>query len=598
MPKQKRAFSYIRFSRAHQEEGDSLRRQTADTARYCEKHGFILDDSLDLQDKGVSAFKGRNAKQGALSRFLDACERGVVPPGSALIVENLDRLSRQKPRRTQTLIAQLLDDYKIEVHLTMVGKVLLPERDDGMEAMYVVALATSANEESERKSRRLKEVFAEKRKQAETGISTVVHPVLPWWLEPGPEGERFICPPERRAVVEVVYELAAKGWSTSQIARHLHNKGTPTWRIETHKKNERYGQQRRWDSSYLIKLLKTDAVQGHLSPQAKRGRAHTIHNYYPRIISDELAAEARAAQGRLVRGGRGRIADPDAMRPINVLRNLLRYNNRWVRFGCAANRRLDSEGRKTYYGFYECIDQEAQILTGKGKLVYYTSARQIEPILFAALAELKPDDLRPAVADTKPKRSLSLKAEIAKLEAKAQNLLIAIESGSISVANRLKQVEDETAKLRHELARAVTQESIPADAVNEAELDQIRELQAELNDNPSRERIAAALRRIVSRIDVGRSLRDLPIESVDRHQIMSRMVNRGIETVADPTTTERGRKPIWLYVSFVGGGHRLIGRDTEFVHPNTILSIRIGPATPEVIARMEKAQKAVAKLKI
>jgi DNA invertase Pin-like site-specific DNA recombinase len=577
LPKQKRAYSYVRFSRAHQEEGDSLRRQTLATAKYCEVQGFILDHSLNLQDKGVSAFTGRNAKHGALGRFLDACESGIVPKGSALIVENLDRLSRQTPRKTQALISQLLDDYKIEIHLTMVGKTLLPQRDDGMEAMYVVALATSANEESARKSRRLKEVFAEKRRQAAAGQGTLVHPVIPWWLERDTSTQTFIVPPERAAAIELAYELAAKGWSTAQIARHLHQAGTPTWRTETRKTdrngkpNANYGKPLKWDSSYLIKLLKTDAVQGSFSPQGRRGRTHTILNYYPRVISDELAAEARAAQGRLARGARGRTADPSAPRPVNLFRNLLRFRGRWVRFGCAPNRRGD-----TYYGFYECI--ESKVENEKSKLIYYSSGKQLEPVLLAALTELNPDDLRPLPEEMKPMRSSTLNGEIARLEAKSANLLAAIESGSVAVASRLKQLEGDLAVLRQQLAQALLEETIPADTANGVELQQLRSSQYNLSDNVTRERIAASLRRIIARIDIGREVKDLSLTKSQLHRYMGEVINGRQPLIVDNTPTDRGRPPIYLAITFVGGGHRLIVRDESLRGArNRIISIRISP---------------------
>src|SRR5271154_2896146 len=104
----KQAYSYIRFSREHQSQGDSLRRQLEATKAYCERNNLLLDESLDLRDLGVSAFKGRNSTKGSLGRFIDLCERGEVAPGSALVVESLDRISRQSPRRAVALLSSLL----------------------------------------------------------------------------------------------------------------------------------------------------------------------------------------------------------------------------------------------------------------------------------------------------------------------------------------------------------------------------------------------------------------------------------------------------------------------------------------------------------
>lgn len=46
------------------------------------------------EDLGKSAFKGANSAHGHLSRFLASVKPGQIAPGSYLIVESLDRLSR------------------------------------------------------------------------------------------------------------------------------------------------------------------------------------------------------------------------------------------------------------------------------------------------------------------------------------------------------------------------------------------------------------------------------------------------------------------------------------------------------------------------
>jgi DNA invertase Pin-like site-specific DNA recombinase len=89
------AFSDVRFSHPSQLEGDSPRRQTERTADYCSRNGLTLDTSLTLRDLGVSAFRGKNAAVGNFRTFLDAIKTGKVAPGSVLIVESFDRISRQ-----------------------------------------------------------------------------------------------------------------------------------------------------------------------------------------------------------------------------------------------------------------------------------------------------------------------------------------------------------------------------------------------------------------------------------------------------------------------------------------------------------------------
>jgi DNA invertase Pin-like site-specific DNA recombinase len=91
-----RAYSYIRMSSPEQARGDSLRRQVERSEQFAAQHGLVLDKEFRLSDIGKSAYSGENLKTGALGRFLVAVRAGKIERGSLLIVESLDRLSRQK----------------------------------------------------------------------------------------------------------------------------------------------------------------------------------------------------------------------------------------------------------------------------------------------------------------------------------------------------------------------------------------------------------------------------------------------------------------------------------------------------------------------
>src|SRR5262249_19140625 len=88
------AYSYVRFSHPSQAEGDSLRRQTERAAADSLPKGWTLDLSLK-PDQGISAFRGKNAAIGALGQFLKFIELGRVKPGDVLVVESVDRISRE-----------------------------------------------------------------------------------------------------------------------------------------------------------------------------------------------------------------------------------------------------------------------------------------------------------------------------------------------------------------------------------------------------------------------------------------------------------------------------------------------------------------------
>ncbi|MCU0792982.1 MAG: recombinase family protein [Opitutaceae bacterium] len=127
-----KAYSYLRFSTPEQMAGDSYRRQTELAQRYAEANGLTLDEELTYRDLGVSGYHGANAQSGKLAEFLEAVEKGVVPRGSFLLVESLDRLSRQNPYDAlqvsgldSSLVSARLKELKAEASKTPLDRTAL-----------------------------------------------------------------------------------------------------------------------------------------------------------------------------------------------------------------------------------------------------------------------------------------------------------------------------------------------------------------------------------------------------------------------------------------------------------------------------------------
>ena len=104
-----KAFSYIRMSTEGQLRGDSLRRQLERSREYAAKNGLDLDETTTFNDIGVSAFRGKNVREGALNRFLVAVREKKIAPGSYLLVESLDRLSRDEVVNAHTEFLALIN---------------------------------------------------------------------------------------------------------------------------------------------------------------------------------------------------------------------------------------------------------------------------------------------------------------------------------------------------------------------------------------------------------------------------------------------------------------------------------------------------------
>jgi len=91
-----KVFSYRRLSTSAQLAGHGGARQLEAAERWAAERGLELADDASMEEV-VSAFRGKNVATGSvLGDFLGAVRTGKVPRGSVLVVENLDRVSRDR----------------------------------------------------------------------------------------------------------------------------------------------------------------------------------------------------------------------------------------------------------------------------------------------------------------------------------------------------------------------------------------------------------------------------------------------------------------------------------------------------------------------
>lgn len=278
--KRKIAYSYVRFSSPQQMQGDSLRRQTEAADEYCKAHGLVLAD-LTLRDLGVSAFRGRHAATGALGKFLDATREGRVVPGSTLIVENLDRLSRDQVTTALNQFLSILG-AGVEVVTLMDDKrySLAAINDNPMDLMWSIMVMMRAHDESLNKSKRVGAAWR-KKKDAAKASRTPTGRKCPAWVALDESSKRYVPVPERVAVVRRVLKLADDGLGINAICKLLNREGVPTL--------GRKG--KTWDSATVGHYLRTRTLLGEYQPcTMKDGRAvptgDPVKGYYPAIVSE------------------------------------------------------------------------------------------------------------------------------------------------------------------------------------------------------------------------------------------------------------------------------------------------------------------------
>jgi DNA invertase Pin-like site-specific DNA recombinase len=293
-----KAYSYVRWSSPQQALGHSLQRQTEKAAKYAVEHGLTLDTELNMTDAGVSAFRGKNATTGALGGFLSAVESGYVPPGSYLIIENIDRLSRDHVLEASTLFSRLILAGINIVTLTN-GEVYSRQRlNDDPHAMIMIVLEQiRANQENVRKSQLIGDAKARKKQLLrENGLNGRPYTrQTPGWITWSDERKTYELLPDRAAIVREIFERTDKGHGINRIAQDLNERGVDTWGGDTR------GSQRKanhWRNSYMRKILLSSAPIGSFTPHTTeydtvtRARRNIpmdpIVDMFPAVVEEEL----------------------------------------------------------------------------------------------------------------------------------------------------------------------------------------------------------------------------------------------------------------------------------------------------------------------
>jgi DNA invertase Pin-like site-specific DNA recombinase len=267
----RRAYSYLRYSTPEQGQGDSIRRQLEATRDYAKNHGLDLDESLKT-DKGISAFKGKNRTEGSLGAFLADCRSGRVPRDSVLLVESLDRLSREE---VEEALYQFLDIIRagIEIRTLSDGQIYRKGTLRTEQLMVSLFVMSRANEESVRKSERVGAAW--KQKKASTAIrpGVAITAKVPLWIK-AVKGEPMELIQERAKVVRQIFRMSLDGLGAQLIAQELN---------EHHKPFTDGGT---WHKSYVEKILRHPATYGAYQP-CKRGRhpaGDLVLGYFPAVI--------------------------------------------------------------------------------------------------------------------------------------------------------------------------------------------------------------------------------------------------------------------------------------------------------------------------
>ncbi|MCJ8151870.1 recombinase family protein [Shinella sedimenti] len=294
-----RAYSYVRMSTRKQLRGDSLRRQLERSKAFADEHSLLLDDSL--QDLGVSAWKGRNFKTGALGRFLAMVESGQIPRGSYLLIESLDRLSREAVPDALTLFMAIINAGIVIVTLGEDRQIYSRDRLNGDWTKLIIGLAVMSrgHEESQTKSERISAVAKRKRELAREGKGHITS-ITPGWIDAKRiDASRYEFTLNHHAeTVKTIYEMATRGLGATVIARKLNADGVPAFKSKDG-----------WYQSVIKALLARQDVIGTFQPhrivEGKRvPDGDPITDYFPAAIDKDLFLRVQAMRSNPGKPGR------------------------------------------------------------------------------------------------------------------------------------------------------------------------------------------------------------------------------------------------------------------------------------------------------
>lgn len=297
----RKAYSYIRMSTSIQLKGDSLRRQLEKSAIYAKENHLDLVDSIDgipLKDIGVSGFKGINSQKGVLSVFLDALEQGKIDPNSVLLIESLDRLSRDKLSDALTQFMGILSKGIEIITLTDNQKYTKEIIDSNPGAIFVsLGIMFRANEESETKSKRLKAAWDNKRKNAG---KVKLSKLCPAWLNYSEITGQFEIIEAKVKVVKTIFDLCITTCGLYGIARYLNQNKIPV-----------FGKGKLWYRSYIKKIISNRAVIGEFQSLSmidnkRQPLGDPIKDYFPAVVDENTFYLANSAISRRDASEKGR----------------------------------------------------------------------------------------------------------------------------------------------------------------------------------------------------------------------------------------------------------------------------------------------------
>ena len=293
------AFSYLRVSSVKQaaEARTGLDRQADQFLPFCRRHGLLpVDDPL--VDAGISAYRGSNRRRGALGQFLDAARDGLIPPGSVLVVEDLDRFSREAPSDALRLLLNDVFSQGIAIGVVRFDSVISEEefnRQAGAAIQLQMAIQM-AHDYSRKLGDRVGAAHGVTRAKERQGEIVNAH-WRPQWLDYDEASGAFIVN-DRWPIYRRILDLCMEGMGQTRVAAMINGEGH---------RNAHGGL---WSGASVAQVWADRRLIGErVYGKGRAAEVEILPGYFPAMITTaewqrlkECVAQRRSNRGRAGRG--------------------------------------------------------------------------------------------------------------------------------------------------------------------------------------------------------------------------------------------------------------------------------------------------------
>ncbi|QTG15732.1 recombinase family protein [Agrobacterium tumefaciens] len=263
------AYSYVRISTFEQSEGSGVERQLEKTRRYAEENGLILD--TEMIDIGKSGFHGRHKKDGVFGEFIDLVKEGKIKRGSVLIVESLDRISREKVIVAAGQLLSLLGEG-IDV-VTLQDRMRYSSNATVGDLIVSLTIMSRAHEESAIKSDRVKAAIEKRKEMAVMGLKTFVQNGPSWIDQERLKDRTYRFTLNHRAdVIRRIFDLYLDGYGLNKICQ-----------IFNAEKVKNLSRATLWKDNILFAVLRNEATIG-----TYQAGETSIKDYFPACITEDM----------------------------------------------------------------------------------------------------------------------------------------------------------------------------------------------------------------------------------------------------------------------------------------------------------------------